>query len=158
MEILELLEKGKNYSFLNLARMLGKNESEIRKMIRELEEEKIILKQHAVIDWEKAGVEKVEAVIDVRVNPQRDIGFEACASKINNFPEVKSVYLMSGTYDLSVVVEGKTMKDVALFVAEKLATVDNVLTTTTHFRLKTYKKDGVIFNNDGDDQRMVVSP
>jgi DNA-binding Lrp family transcriptional regulator len=138
--------------------MIGKTENEVRKIIRELEEENIILKYQTVIDWEKAGVENVEAVIDVRVNPQRDIGFKTCASKIYNFPEVKSVYLMSGAYDLSVVVEGKTMKDVALFVAEKLATIDNVLTTTTHFRLKTYKKDGVIYNNDGDDQRMVVSP
>ncbi|MBZ4688587.1 MAG: hypothetical protein PWQ96_1680 [Clostridia bacterium] len=158
MEILELLEKGKSLSPKHIAMMLGKEEAEVRKIIKELKEEKIILKHKTIIDWEKAGRETVEAVIDVRVSPQRDVGFDVVASKIYRFPEVKSVYLMSGTYDLSVVVEGKNMKDVALFVAEKLATIENVLSTTTHFRLKKYKEDGIFFTGENEDNRMVVSP
>jgi DNA-binding Lrp family transcriptional regulator len=132
--------------------------NEVADFITDMEESKIILKYNTLINWEKAGEEMVSALIDVRVTPQRGLGFDVVAERIYRFPEVISVYLMSGGYDLSVLVEGKTMKDVALFVAEKLATIEHVQATTTHFVLKKYKQDGVIFEDKEEDRRLVVSP
>ncbi|KUK09300.1 MAG: Transcriptional regulator [Caldanaerobacter subterraneus] len=111
-----------------------------------------------MIDWEKINREVVTALIDVKVTPQQELGFNAIAHKICQFEEVKSVSLISGTYDLSVEVEGKTMKEIALFVAEKLAPIDGVLSTTTHFILKRYKEDGVLYEENQDDKRLVIVP
>lgn len=111
------------------------------------------------IDWKKVdGHEGVTAMIDVKVAPKRGVGFDEIAERIYRFNEVKSVYLMSGAYDLSVVIEGKTMNDIARFVSEKLSTLESVLSTTTHFILKKYKHDGIIFDHEDKDKRIVVSP
>ncbi|HHT47612.1 MAG TPA: Lrp/AsnC family transcriptional regulator [Firmicutes bacterium] len=142
-----------------LATMLNIPEKEVEEMIKELEENKVILGYLTLIDWEKTNNNgTVTAIIDVQVTPQRDVGFDVIAERICRFPEVKSVTLMSGGYDLSVIVEGTSMKEVALFVAEKLATLENVQSTATHFVLKKYKKDGIIFNEDKKDHRLVISP
>lgn len=159
VELLEILEKNGRISVETLAKMLDLEVEEIEKKIKSLEEKNIILSYSAVVDWSKAiEDEKVTAVIDVKVTPQRGVGFNEVAERIYRFPEVKAVYLMSGTYDLSVHIEGKTMTQIARFVAEKLSTIDSVISTTTHFMLKKYKHDGVIFEPKKDDKRIVVSP
>ena len=117
----------------------------------------IIVKFHAMINWDKTSSQDVEAIIEVKVTPQRDRGFESTAKRIYKFDEVKSVYLMSGTYDLMVLVSGTNLKQVASFVSEKLSTLDGVMSTATHFVLKRYKEDGVILD-DSTDERLVVSP
>ncbi len=111
-----------------------------------------------MINWEKVDKNLVQALIDVKVSPQRDVGFDQIAERIYRFPEVKSVYLMSGAYDLSVAVEGRSLKEVADFVATKLATIDHVLSTTTHFILRKYKEEGVILDDKSEVKRLVVSP
>jgi DNA-binding Lrp family transcriptional regulator len=138
--------------------MLGMSIEDVEANIKELEENKTIIKYHTIINWEKAGEETVSALIDVKVAPQRGVGFDTVAERIYRFPEVKSLYLMSGGYDLSVLIEGKTMKEVALFVAMKLATIEHVQSTATHFVLKKYKQEGVILEDKEDDRRLVVSP
>jgi len=135
-EILQILSKNSRLTNEQIAVMLGKTEEEIAKAIREMEEKNIILGYPALIDWEKTDNDIVTAYIEVKVTPQRDKGFDDVAEKIYQFSQVKSCSLMSGSFDLFVVVEGKSMKDVALFVAEKLATIDSVLSTSTHFVLK----------------------
>ena len=157
-EILELLEGNDRLTAAEIAAMLGITEAEAKAKIASLEHDKIILNYRAMINWEKAGVEKVAAVIEVRVTPQRDVGFDEIAERIYRFPEVKSVFLMSGAYDLQVLVEGTTMKEVAQFVSQKLATIDNVLSTATHFLLKKYKLEGVILEECETVERLVVSP
>ncbi|MEL7563518.1 MAG: Lrp/AsnC family transcriptional regulator [Dehalobacterium sp.] len=157
-KVLRLLESDGRLSFSQMAVMLDSTEAEIQAMVKELEEEKIILKYSAVINWEKAGSEDAVAIIDVKVSPQREVGFDAVAQRIYRFPEVRSVSLISGDYDLSVSIEGKTMKDVAMFVAQKLSTIEHVLSTRTHFILKRYKIAGVIFEDEHEDRREVVTP
>lgn len=157
-EILEILEANSKTTCKEIAAMLGMTEEEVEKEIARLEEENIILQYGALINWDKAGDNPVNALIDVKVTPQRDVGFDEVASRIYRYPEVKSVFLMSGSYDLSVMVQGKTLKEVALFVAKKLATIEYVQSTTTHFILKTYKQAGVIFAENEEDHRQVVSP
>lgn len=156
-KILELLACNSRMSYNQMAMMLNITEQEVEQMVKELEEEKVILKYTAVINWEKAGTDLVTAFIDVKVTPQREVGFDAVAERIYRFPEVRSVSLMSGSYDLSVIIEGKNMKDVALFVAEKLATIEHVQSTMTHFVLRKYKQAGVIFEDKEDDRRQVVT-
>jgi DNA-binding Lrp family transcriptional regulator len=156
--ILAILAENNRLSPEDIASMLNVSMNEVADFITDMEESKIILKYNTLINWEKAGEEMVSALIDVRVTPQRGLGFDVVAERIYRFPEVISVYLMSGGYDLSVLVEGKTMKDVALFVAEKLATIEHVQATTTHFVLKKYKQDGVIFEDKEEDRRLMVSP
>ena len=159
LKLLHALEQNHRLSARTLATMLNVKEKEVEEMIRELEEAKIILGYVTLIDWEKTGNNNsVTAIIDVKVTPQRDVGFDVIAERISRFPEVKDVYLMSGGYDLSVVIEGASMKQVAFFVAEKLATLENVQSTTTHFVLKKYKKDGICFGEDKKDRRLVISP
>ena len=159
VKLLHALEQNQRISTMALATMLNVTEKEVEEMIRELEEAKSILGYVTLIDWEKTGNNNsVTAIIDVKVTPQRDVGFDVIAERICRFPEVKNVYLMSGGYDLSVVIEGTSMKQVAFFVAEKLATLENVQSTTTHFVLKKYKKDGIIFGEDSKDRRLVISP
>ncbi|HZW84134.1 MAG TPA: Lrp/AsnC family transcriptional regulator [Candidatus Deferrimicrobium sp.] len=156
--ILAILAENNRLSPEDIASMLNLSMNEVTGFITDMEESKVILKYNTLINWEKAGEEMVSALIDVKVTPQRGLGFDVVAERIYRFPEVISVYLMSGGYDLSVLIEGKSMKDVALFVAEKLATIEHVQATTTHFVLKKYKQDGVIFEDKEEDRRLVVSP
>lgn len=157
-ELLELLEKDCTQPVEQLALHLGLSPEEVTAKIKQLEEEKIIVKYHPIINWEKAGVDKVTAMIEVKITPQREVGFNAIAERIYRFPEVTNVYLMSGGYDLNVTVEGQSLKEVAKFVATKLSTIDGVLSTATHFMLKPYKYAGFILDDREEDHRLVVSP
>lgn len=157
-KLLQLLQDNCKLTTQDIALMLDKPVKEVEAQIKELEANKTIIKYHTFINWEKAGDESVAALIDVKVTPQRGVGFDQVAERIYRFPEVKSVFLMSGGYDLSVLVEGKTMKEVALFVAIKLATIEDVQSTTTHFVLKRYKQEGVILEDQEEDRRLVISP
>ncbi|GAX91093.1 Lrp/AsnC family transcriptional regulator [Effusibacillus lacus] len=158
LQILNLLEENSRLSHEDIASMLGVDPAEVTRWIKEMEQDKIILRYSTVINWDKVDTHKVTAVIDVKVTPQREVGFDAIAERIYRFPEVKSVSLMSGAYDLQVVIEGMHLKEVANFVAEKLSTIEHVNSTTTHFLLKTYKSNGVIFDDHEDDQRLVITP
>jgi DNA-binding Lrp family transcriptional regulator len=157
-EILEILESNAKLTENEIAIMLSVDVGEVSKKIRELENNKTILKYITLVNWEKVGEEKVSALIEVRLTPQRDVGFDAVAERISRFPEVRSVRLVSGTYDLAVNIEGRSMREVSNFVATKLATIEGVVSTTTHFVLKTYKQDGVIIGDEEEDRRLVVSP
>ncbi len=159
IRLLQTLEQNHRVTTKTLATMLKLTEDKVKEMIKELEEAKIILGYVTLVDWEKAGnSDNVTAIIDVKVTPQRDVGFDEISERIRRFPEVKSVYLMSGSHDLHVMIEGTSMKKVAFFVAEKLASLDNVQSTATYFVLKKYKQDGIIFEEDNGDHRLVVSP
>ncbi len=140
--------------------MIDVEPDKVEEMIANLEKEHAILGYSTLVDWSNVyEYEGVAALIDVKVTPVRGVGFDKIASRIYRFPEVKAVYLMSGAYDLSVSVEGKTMMEVSRFVSEKLSTLDTVISTTTHFILKKYKHDGIILNDDEDnDKRIMVSP
>ncbi|WP_418791163.1 Lrp/AsnC family transcriptional regulator [Phosphitispora sp. TUW77] len=157
-EILELLQDNSRQGLEQIAAMLGMERQEVENRIKELEEKRIIVKYNSLINWERAGKEVVSAVIEVKVSPQRGAGFDKLAERIYRFPEVKAVYLMSGRYDFSVLVEGTNMKDVAFFVGTKLATIDNVISTATHFVLKKFKQEGVILEDKEEDRRLVISP
>ena len=152
-ELLKLLENDARLTPAQLSVMLNKDEADVKKELRELEENGTILGYKAIVDWEKTEHESVTAMIDVKLTPQRDRGFDRVAEKIYNYPEVKSVYLMSGAYDLSVLIEGRTMKEVALFVSQKLSTIDAVNSTATHFVLHKYKDKGVLYNQSEIDER-----
>ncbi|MDO4838269.1 MAG: Lrp/AsnC family transcriptional regulator [Clostridia bacterium] len=157
-DLLELLKEDCRLSVDKLAVMTGATPEEVSETIHQLEEERVILRYAPTINWDKTDRERVEAMIEVRVTPQRDMGFDAVAKRIYRFEEVKSVYLMSGSYDLLVLVEARTLKDLALFVSEKLSTLEMVTGTATSFVLKRYKEEGVIFEGDKSDQRLVISP
>ena len=158
-KILELLEQNSRYSAADIALMLGLEEQEVVDSIKEMEKDKIICGYKTLINWDKVEHrEVVTALIEVKVTPQRGEGFDKIAERIYRFSEVKAVYLMSGGFDLTVVIEGKTMKEVALFVGQKLAPLDAVLSTGTHFVLNKYKDHGVIFEEIKKDERMIVSP
>lgn len=156
--ILELIEHDARLSAKTIATMLEEDEDKILELIKKMEKDKTILGYETVINWEKIGCEGVTAMIDVKVTPEREVGFNSIAERIYHFPEVRCVYLMSGTYDLSVVVEGRTMKDVARFVSHKLSTLEHVQSTVTHFVLKRYKQDHFVFEEPKEDKRLVVSP
>ncbi|MGI6413710.1 MAG: Lrp/AsnC family transcriptional regulator [Syntrophomonadaceae bacterium] len=158
IKVLNLLEKNARLDNKTIAVMLDEEEAVIDQIIDELEREKVILGYSSIINWEKAGEDGVTAMIDVKVTPEREFGFNNVAERICRFPEVRCVYLMSGTYDLSVIIEGKTMKDVAWFVSHKLSTLEQVSSTVTHFVLKRYKEDNFIFEEPIKDNRLVVSP
>lgn len=155
-EILEILEKNSKATDEQIAVMLNKDVEEVRAAIKKYEEDKVILGYTSMINWEKTSKESVIALIEVKVTPQRGQGFDKVAERIYKFPEVKACYLMSGGFDLTVIVEGKTMKEVALFVAEKLSPLDSVLSTATHFVLKKYKDKGVIFDEEHKDDREAI--
>lgn len=138
--------------------MLGRDEKEVACIIKEAEEKRLIQGYFTLVDWDKMGAEKVSAVIEVKISPQRDVGFDMMAERIYRFPEVRSVKLMSGAYDLMVMIEGRTMKEVAHFVSFKLASMEYVLSTATHFVLKTYKHHGVIVEDEEGDRRQVFVP
>ncbi len=157
VRILELLERDARVSTKTLANMLDQDEEVIARAITEMEKDKTILGYGTIINWENVGVDEVSAMIDVKVIPEREKGFNAIAERIQHFPEVRCVYLMSGTYDLSVVVGGRTMKEVARFVSHKLSTLEHVQSTVTHFVLKRYKQDNFIFGEAEADKRLVVS-
>lgn len=156
-EILKLLESDARLTPEQLSVMLGRDIGEIKKEIASLESDGTILGYKTIVDWEKTDCESVSAIIEVKLTPQRDCGFDRVAEKIYNYPEVQSVYLMSGGYDLSVLIERRTMKEVALFVSHKLATIDEVVATATHFVLHKYKDKGVLYNAPEIDERGTFS-
>lgn len=156
--LLELLENNSRYEIQDIAVMLGVSKEDVASEIALLEKEKIICGYKTLINWDHTDKEVVTALIEVKVTPQRGEGFDRIAERIYKFREVKSVYLMSGGFDLTVIIEGKTMKEVALFVGQKLAPLESVLSTATHFVLKKYKDHGVIFEKAKKDERMIVSP
>ena len=156
-EILEILEKDARTTPETIATMTGKKVAEVKRAISEAVKERIILKYKTVINWEKVKEPQVWALIEVKVQPQRGVGFDAVAERIYRFPQARSVYLVSGTYDLSVLVVGKTMQEVAAFVSEKLSTLESVQGTITHFMLKKFKEDGDILEDKGPTQRIPIS-
>lgn len=158
-DILELLQENSKYTASDIATMLGLDIDTVQKSIEEMEKEQIICGYSALINWDKTDKKDiVTALIEVRVTPQRGEGFDRVAERIYKFKEVKAVYLMSGGFDFTVIIEGKTMKEVALFVGQKLAPLESVLSTATHFVLKKYKDYGVIFEESKKDERMIISP
>ncbi|OIJ17414.1 AsnC family transcriptional regulator [Anaerobacillus alkalilacustris] len=158
-EILQLIEENARIAVDTLAKMVDLSIEETQAIIKKLEDQKVILGYSAVIDWTKVKTtETVTAMIDVKVTPKRGVGFDDVAERIYRFPEVRALYLMSGAYDLSVVIEGKTMNEIARFVSDKLSTIDSVISTTTHFQLKKYKHDGVVFSDGEEDRRIVITP
>lgn len=158
LKILEILKEDARRSAELIATMLGTPEAEVAQAIREMEADKVIVKYATVVNWSKVDDEKVTALIEVQITPERGRGFDAIAERIYLYPEVRSVYLMSGAYDLLVEIEGRSLKEVASFVSNKLSPIDRVLSTKTHFILKKYKQDGIIFEDQEDDHRMLVSP
>ncbi|WP_219838571.1 Lrp/AsnC family transcriptional regulator [Paenibacillus sp. R14(2021)] len=158
MQILELLKEDARRSADLIATMLAAPVDEVKQAIAEMEQDHVIVKYATVVNWSKVEDEKVTALIEVQITPERGRGFEGIAERIYLYPEVKSVYLMSGAYDLLVEVQGKTLKDVASFVSNKLSPIDAVLSTKTFFILKKYKQDGIIFEEHEDDHRLLISP
>ena len=157
-DVLDLLKEDCRLPLEKLAIMTGSTREEVAGTIEDLEKRRIILRYSPVINWDLTDRERVEAMIEVKVTPQRDMGFDAVAARIYRFDEVKSVYLMSGSYDLLVLVEAPTLKQLALFVSEKLSTLETVTGTATSFVLKRYKEDGVVFEETKTDNRLVISP
>lgn len=158
MQVLEILNEDCRTPLERIATMTGEPLENVAHAIEEMENDRIILHYAPIINWDKADRERVEGMIEVKVTPQRDLGFDAIAGRIYRFDEVKSVYLMSGNYDLLVLVEARTLKELASFVSEKLSTLEAVTGTATSFVLKRYKQDGVIFDGEKRDMRMAVSP
>ncbi|MCI6634524.1 MAG: Lrp/AsnC family transcriptional regulator [Eubacteriales bacterium] len=152
-EILKLIENDSRLTPEKIALMLDKEVGDIKNMIAKYERDGVILGYKTLIDWDKTDKEHVSALIELKITPQRDRGYDHVAQKIYNYPEVESLYLMSGSFDLAVLIEGKTMREVALFVAEKLATIEDVTSTATHFVLRKYKDKGVIFGAIPVDER-----
>ena len=157
-QILKYLEKNSRVELGELAVLLDTDEVTIANEMAQMEKEKIICGYHTLIDWEKTSVEKVTALIEVRVTPQRGQGFDNIAERIYKYPEVNSVYLISGGYDLLVTLEGKTLKEVSAFVSDKLSALDTVLSTATHFILKKYKDHGTILAKKYEDEREKITP
>ena len=158
-EILRLLENNSRLTAADIAVMIGKDEQTVKAAIDEMENKQVICGYNTLINWDHTDCDEVvTALIEVKVTPQRGEGFDRVAERIYQFNEVKSVYLMSGGFDFTVIIEGKTMKEVALFVGQKLAPIESVLSTATHFVLKKYKDYGVIFKEEKKDERMIVSP
>ena len=151
--VLELLEKDARLTPREIAVMLEKEEGDIKKMITEMEKDGIVLGYRTIIDWDKTDKEYVSALIELKITPQRDRGFDRVAERIYNFPEVESLYLMSGGFDLCVMIEGKTMREVAYFVANKLAPMEDVVATATHFVLRKYKDKGIVYGPAKTDER-----
>lgn len=157
-KILAVLEKNSRIDIKDLALMLGETEVNVANEIAEMEKEKIICGYHTLINWDNTGDEKVTALIEVKVTPQRGQGFDKIAERIYNFSEVNAVYLMSGGFDFTVIIEEKTMREVAQFVSDKLAPMDAILSTATHFVLKKYKDHGTVLVENVREERMLVTP
>ena len=158
MKVLELLYEDARVTPERAAVMLGMREEDVRAAVDKLEQERVIVGYPAHVNWDKTPIEKVKAVIEVKVTPQRDQGFDAIAARIYRFDEVTAVYLMSGAYDLMLEVQAESLRTLANFVSQKLATIDSVLSTATHFVLKKYKVDGVILEEEHADHRLAVTP
>ena len=156
--LLEILKEDCRISLETMATMTGEPMESVAEAIQDMEEKRIILRYSPVVNWDKTERERVEAMIEVKVTPQRDMGFDAVAARIYRFDEVKSVYLMSGSYDLLVLVEARTLRELAGFVSAKLSTLEQVTGTATSFVLKRYKEEGVIFEGEDLDRRLVISP
>lgn len=157
-QILSIIERNSRIDLRELAIILGAPEVDILNEMEKMEKEGIICGYHTLINWEKTDIEKVTALIEVRVTPQRGHGFDAIAERIYKYPEVDTVYLISGGYDLLVILEGKSLKEVSNFVSDKLSTQESILSTATHFILKTYKDHGTIIGKETTDERMKVTP
>ena len=153
--ILQIIEKNSKVGIDEIAIRLGENEIDVANEIKAMEEEGVICGYHTLIDWEKTNIEKVSALIEVTVTPQRGQGFDNIAERIYNYPEVNAVYLISGGYDLLVMLDGKSLKQVASFVSDKLSTLDSVLSTATHFVLKRYKDHGTIIEQNDDREKIM---
>lgn len=156
--ILKHIEKNSRVNLEELAILLGTDEVTVANELATMEKEKIICGYHTLIDWDKAGSEMVTALIEVRVTPQRDQGFDRIAERIYNYPEVNAVYLISGGYDLLITLEAKTLKEVSQFVSDKLSPLEPVISTATHFILKKYKDHGTVLGTKTDAERMLVTP
>ena len=157
-ELLSIIEKNSRIDLKELAVRLGRNEIDVANELAKLEQEGIICGYHTLINWEKTDIETVTALIEVKVTPQRGQGFDRIAARIYNYPEVRDVFLISGGFDLMVILEEQSLKDIARFVSEKLSTLDSILSTSTHFILKKYKDHGTIVNESKEDEREVVTP
>jgi DNA-binding Lrp family transcriptional regulator len=157
-ELLRILQTNALESHENIARMLGLPPAEVSRRISEYERSGVIRGYQAVLNEDRLDLDKVTAVIEVKVTPQREGGFNTIAERISRFPEVRSAYLMSGTYDLLLFVEGRNLREVAAFVSERLSPLEGVLSTSTHFMLKTYKRNGVLMHSESPDERLTVSP
>lgn len=157
-KILTFIEKNSRIDIKELAIVLGVDETAVLNELEQMEQEHIICGYHTLIDWDKTSEEKLTALIEVKVTPQRGLGFDKVAERIYNYAEVDSVYLISGGFDFMVMIEGKTMRDVAQFVSDKLSPLDSVLSTATHFVLKKYKDHGSIMVRESKDERMLVTP
>ena len=156
-KILNYIETNSRIDIHDLAIMMGTDETTIMNELEEMEQSQIICGYHTLINWEKAGIEKVTAMIEVRVTPQRGMGFDKVAERIYNYPEVNSVYLISGGFDFMVTLEGRTLREVSEFVSDKLSPLDSVLSTKTNFILKKYKDHGTIMAEQRKDERELVS-
>ncbi|HKS36446.1 MAG TPA: Lrp/AsnC family transcriptional regulator [Verrucomicrobiae bacterium] len=156
--LLKLLRDNASLSPVQLSKMLNLSEAEVASRIKSYEEERVILGYHTVLNEEKLGLDIVRAVIEVKITPERGGGFDRLAERIAKYAEVHSCYLMSGAYDLLVIVEGRSLREVATFVSEKLATVQGVLSTATHFMLKPYKDQGVLMTHERNEERLAVTP
>ncbi len=157
-ELLRILQSNALESPDNIARMLSLPAAEVSRRIADYEQQGVIRGYQAILNEDKLDLDKVTAVIEVKVTPQREGGFDIIAERIGRFPEVRSAYLMSGTYDLLLFVEGRTLREVAAFVSERLSPLEGVLSTSTHFMLKTYKRFGVLMHQPGPDERLSITP
>jgi DNA-binding Lrp family transcriptional regulator len=157
-ELLKILQTNALESRETIARMLGVSPDEVRARIADYEKRGVIRGYQAILNEDQLELDKVTAVIEVKVTPQREGGFDTIAQRISRFPEVRSAYLMSGTYDLLLFVEGRSLREVAAFVSERLSPLEGVLSTSTHFMLKTYKRFGVLMHQETTDERLSVSP
>lgn len=157
-QVLKAIDKNSKLSAKDLAIMLGSTEEEIISIIKQLEDEKVICGYPTLINWDKIQTERVTALIELKVTPQRGLGFDKIAERIYKFDEVQSVYLMSGGFDLTVILEGRTMREVASFVSDKLAPMEAILSTATHFVLKKYKEHGLPLVQTKNDERMLITP
>ena len=157
-KILTIIEKNSKIDISELAILLGEDEIDVANEVKAMEEEGVICGYHTLIDWDKTSIEKVSALIEVRVTPQRGQGFDSIAERIYKYPEVNSVYLLSGGYDLLVTLEGKSLREVSSFVSDKLAPMDTVLSTATHFILKKYKDHGTVMAKKYEDTRLKFTP
>ncbi len=156
--LLKLLESDARATPETLAKQLDTTPAEVVSQMKELEEKRVILAYKAIVDDDKANRDTVKAVIEVKITPERDGGFDRIAHRVARYPEVTSLFLMSGGYDLLVFIQGKSMREVAMFVSEKLATVHGVLSTATHFMLKPYKEQGVMLSSESAPDRLSVTP
>ncbi|MBQ9200293.1 MAG: Lrp/AsnC family transcriptional regulator [Lachnospiraceae bacterium] len=157
-EILKLLETDSKLSVKDIADMLGLDEAAVAADIKAMEDKKVICGYHTMIDWDKVAEEKVTALIEIKVTPQRGQGFDKIAERIYNFEEVSAVYLMAGAFDFTVILQGKTLKEVSMFVSNKLAVMETVVSTSTNFVLKKYKDHGIIFDVEKKDERLAIIP